>query len=99
MCQTNTVDAKSQDAEKKEDVHVFEKRPLETSNTFPQQEAMANPVIGQKALVKGSSQKPFLGMVIEWNDNFPFRSITVEHPVTKVRCKYDPQNVRLLPLA
>lgn len=57
------------------------------------------PVIGQRALIRGGgTTKGYIGTVVDYEDRFPFCSIHVEHPVTKVVTHYSPGNVELLPL-
>lgn len=58
-----------------------------------------HPDIGQPCRVKGGGVvKGYIGMVVDWYDDFPKQEIHVKHPVTGVVKHYDPDNVELLSL-
>jgi hypothetical protein len=55
-----------------------------------------HPVIGQSCIAGGGSIPKYLGMVVDWKDEFPNRYIRVRHPVTGIETDYAPHNVRLV---
>ncbi len=55
------------------------------------------PIIGQQAIAT-FNRKATVGIVVDWEDNFPRGFCRVRHPITGQECDFAPESVTLIPL-